>query len=71
MLADKCIPQSREEAKVCMLQKKGDKAEIKNHQPLSLLSGRQTNLDDLDDQQPKEQQGFRDEPLRVSIFELS
>ena len=69
MLKEKQIPQSWKEAKIILLHKKGDKADIKNYRPISLLSHiykiytkiLQSRLKTaLDEQQPREQAGFRE-----------
>ena len=68
ILHTKKIPQSWKEAKIILLHKKDDKADIKNYRPISLLShgykiftkiiqNRIKNI--LDQNQPREQAGFR------------
>ena len=68
ILQSKKIPQKWKEAKVILLHKKDDKADIKNYRPISLLSHVykiftkiiQTRLKDiLDQNQPREQAGFK------------
>ncbi len=62
------IPASWKEAKIILLFKKGDKADVKNYRPISLLSHLykiftkiiQNRIKDaLDSNQPREQAGFR------------
>ncbi len=65
---EKRIPVKWKEAKVILLHKKGDKADIRNYRPISLLSHLyklftrviQNRVScELDNQQPREQAGFR------------
>ena len=69
ILKEKKLPQSWKEAKIILLYKKGDKADIKNYRPISLLShaykiftriiqNRIKHI--LDTNQPREQAGFRE-----------
>ena len=62
------IPRAWKEAKIILLFKKGDKADVKNYRPISLLSHLykiftkiiQNRIKDiLDNNQPREQAGFR------------
>jgi len=65
---EKKIPTSWKEAKIILLHKKGDKTDIKNYRPISLLSHMYKILTriiqnriktTLDANQPREQAGFR------------
>ena len=69
ILSEKKIPVKWKEAKIILLHKKGDKADIKNYRPISLLShaykiftriiqNRIKRI--LDENQPREQAGFRE-----------
>jgi len=69
ILEEKKLPQSWKEAKIILLYKKGDKADIKNYRPISLLSHAykiftriiQNRIKRvLDKNQPREQAGFRE-----------
>ena len=69
IIIKKYIPKSWKEAKIILLHKKGDKSDIKNYRPISLLSHLyklftkivQNRLKkELDAQQPREQAGFRE-----------
>ena len=69
ILKEKKLPQSWKEAKIILLYKKGDKADIKNYRPISLLSHAykiftriiQNRIKQiLDTNQPREQAGFRE-----------
>ena len=68
IMDEKKIPTSWKEAKIILLYKKGDKTDIKNYRPISLLSHvykiftriLQTRIKEiLDENQPREQAGFR------------
>ena len=68
ILTERKIPKEWKEAKVILLHKKGDKEDIKNYRPISLLSHPykiftrilQTRMKRvLDENQPREQAGFR------------
>ena len=68
ILEKKQIPTTWKEAKIILLYKKGDKADVKNYRPISLLSHLykiftkviQNRIKDiLDTNQPREQAGFR------------
>ncbi|XP_072048653.1 uncharacterized protein [Amphiura filiformis] len=69
ILTEKKIPAAWKEAKIILLHKKGDKEDIKNYRPISLLSHAYkifTRLIQnrikiiLDENQPREQAGFRE-----------
>jgi len=68
IMQERKIPVTWKEAKVILLHKKGDKADIKNYRPISLLSHlykiftkilQNRIKTDLDRYQPREQAGFR------------
>ena len=68
ILTERKIPKEWKEAKVILLHKKGDKEDIKNYRPISLLSHPykiftrilQTRMKRvLDENEPREQAGFR------------
>ena len=68
ILKSKTVPKEWKEAKIIILHKKGDRKDLKNYRPISLLShiyklftrALQKRLESiLDDSQPREQAGFR------------